>query len=287
VTIGFVPETSSRRLPTLGSRTLEPAEWTGIQRFRCWPTPRDVIKDLHARHLPSPSTAVIAVYDPDGRIRASASFNRPPAESWTAGSGRKRASCSTCAPRAPARPAAAQARTQPPVLMVCREGAPGWDRGGRRVGCGGLRDACTPARPAPPGRTSLSTGDGWKRDRRQTAPGAHTPTRRSLVAAGRRRGRGPARSPEGTPQAPAPARVAALIVRRWRWRPSRKLILAGSPHTISSTPARGECARQSPGHRLVAGPPLTATTHDRSPGGPVRRRCRRRRTSSAASCCDQ
>ncbi|MFC5896895.1 hypothetical protein [Streptomyces ramulosus] len=55
------------------SRVLEPAEWAtaGIPLLR---NPRELVGGLHERHGPAFATAVVAVLDPDQRVRASASF---------------------------------------------------------------------------------------------------------------------------------------------------------------------------------------------------------------------
>jgi hypothetical protein len=52
---------------------LEPAEWAaaGIPLLR---NPREVVAGLYTRHLPTPSTVVVAVLAPDERVTASASF---------------------------------------------------------------------------------------------------------------------------------------------------------------------------------------------------------------------
>jgi hypothetical protein len=136
VTIGFVPETSTATA-SRSVRNLEPAEWAGV------PVPllanaRDVIKDLHTRHLPSPATAVVAVYDPDGRIRASASFRSRVGvvDGWERRnallSHLRRVIPHDLRLRRPVRTA---------VLMVCRNGSAGWtEEDGAWMW--GLRDAC-------------------------------------------------------------------------------------------------------------------------------------------------
>lgn len=137
MTIGFVPETSSAAA-CLTTRTLEPAEWAdmGVPLLA---SPRDVVKDLHARHLPVPSTAVVAAYDPDGRIRASASFAFRPEvmDGWERRnallSHLRRVLPHDLRLRKPVRTA---------VLMVCRDGAPGWTAEDG-AWMWGLRDACT------------------------------------------------------------------------------------------------------------------------------------------------
>lgn len=57
------------------SRSLEPSEWAalGVPLLR---SPREVVGGLYERHLPAPGTAVIAVFGPEERLVASASFAR-------------------------------------------------------------------------------------------------------------------------------------------------------------------------------------------------------------------
>lgn len=154
MTIGFVPETSSAT-SSRATRNLEPAEWTDVG-VPLLANPRDVIKDLHLRHLPSVSTAVIAVYDPDGRIRASASFlaRGGVTDGWERRnallSHLRRVIPHDLRLRHPARTA---------VLLVYREGGPGWtEEDGAWMW--GLRDACT-LHGLRCGSYVTLTGDGW------------------------------------------------------------------------------------------------------------------------------
>jgi hypothetical protein len=154
VTIGFVAETSTAT-SSRAARSLEPAEWTGVG-VPLLANPRDVIKDLHARHLPSPPTAVVAVYDPDGRIRASASFRGRGGvlDGWERRnallSHLRRVLPHDLRLRRPARTA---------VLLVCREGEAGWtEEDGAWMW--GLRDACT-LHGLRCGSYVTLTGDGW------------------------------------------------------------------------------------------------------------------------------
>ncbi|MDX6330462.1 MAG: hypothetical protein QOI83_2845 [Streptomycetaceae bacterium] len=134
--IGFAPETTAGATSRL-TRTLEPAEWTaaGVQLLS---NPREIVKDLHARHLPSPSTAVVAVFSPDGRLTASASFTQRPGltDGWERRNAilahLRRVTPHDLRRRTPVRTA---------VLLVCREGEPGWtEQDGAWMW--GLRDAC-------------------------------------------------------------------------------------------------------------------------------------------------
>ena len=135
--IGFVPETSATS-SSRPSRSIETAEWTaGVVPMLA--NPRDVIRDLHTRHLPTPSTAVVAVYEPDGMIRASASFATRPGllDGWERRNALlahlRRVIPHDLRLREPVRTA---------VLMVCRPGPPGWT-GEDGAWMWGLRDACT------------------------------------------------------------------------------------------------------------------------------------------------
>ncbi|MGW1074514.1 hypothetical protein [Streptomyces sp. NPDC002537] len=136
MTFGFAPPPADSG-PRLG-RLLEPAEWAaaGIPLLR---NPRELITGLHARHLPSPTTAVVAVLDPDDRLVASASFTRRSvsADGWELRNALL-AQLRQVIPhdlrrRTPVRTA---------VLLYCREGEAHWtEEDGAWMW--GLRDACT------------------------------------------------------------------------------------------------------------------------------------------------
>nr|WP_237554888.1 hypothetical protein [Streptomyces sp. SID4948] len=134
---------------------MEAAEWTGVG-VPLLANPRDVIKDLHSRHQPPPSTAVVAVYDPDGRIRASASFaaRADVSDGWERRnallSHLRRVIPHDLRLRQPVRTA---------VLMVCRDGKGGWtEEDGAWMW--GLRDACT-LHGLRCGSYVTLTGEGW------------------------------------------------------------------------------------------------------------------------------
>ncbi|MEU8588475.1 hypothetical protein AB0C59_15970 [Streptomyces sp. NPDC048664] len=137
-------------------RMLEPAEWAaaGIPLLR---DPREVVSGLHARHRPRPATAVVAVLDPDERLRASASFiRRPaPADGWMFRNALldqlRRVIPHDLRRRTPARTA---------VLLYCREGEAGWtEEDGAWMW--GLRDACT-LHGLRCGAYITLTRDGWQ-----------------------------------------------------------------------------------------------------------------------------
>ncbi|CAM5696037.1 hypothetical protein STENM223S_03484 [Streptomyces tendae] len=141
MTFGFAPSSAaSLSTPAAASanRVLEPAEWAaaGIPLLR---SPREVVSGLHARHRPGPATAVVAVLDPDERLRASASFTRPlhSADGWMYRNALlaqlRRVIPHDLRRRTPVRTA---------VLLYCREGDARWtEEDGAWMW--GLRDACT------------------------------------------------------------------------------------------------------------------------------------------------
>jgi hypothetical protein len=174
VTIGFVQETSSATSP-LVSRSLEPAEWTDIS-VPMLANPRDVIKDLHSRHLPAPSTAVVAVYDPDGRIRASASFT---ARSGVVDGWERRNALLSHLRRVIPHDLRLRKPIRIAVLLVCREGVPDWT-GSDGAWMWGLRDACT-LHGLRCGSYVTLTADGWNviaENRAGRTPNADSRSRR-------------------------------------------------------------------------------------------------------------
>nr|WP_156702700.1 hypothetical protein [Streptomyces sp. Z38] len=138
------------------NRVLEPAEWAaaGIPLLR---SPREVVSGLHARHRPGLTTAVVAVLDPDERLRASASFTRrsASADGWmyrnTLLSQLRRVIPHDLRLRTPVRTA---------VLLYCREGDGRWtEEDGAWMW--GLRDACT-LHGLRCGAYITLTRDGWQ-----------------------------------------------------------------------------------------------------------------------------
>ncbi len=134
---GFSPETGADDVSRL-SRILDLEEWTegGIPLLS---RPREVVTDLYTRHLPSPSTAVVAVFAPDGRAVASASFSQRAAsvDGWE-----HRNAILAHLRRVVPHDLRRRVPMQTAVLLVCRDGASGWtaDDG---AWMWGLRDACT------------------------------------------------------------------------------------------------------------------------------------------------
>jgi hypothetical protein len=156
VTFGFA-SSSAASLSTAvsASRLLEPAEWAaaGIPLLR---NPREVVSGLHARHRPRPSTAIVAVLDPDERLCASASFTRrpAPADGWMFRNALlaqlRRVIPHDLRRRTPVRTA---------ILVYCREGDAGWtEEDGAWMW--GLRDACT-LHGLRCGAYVTLTHDGW------------------------------------------------------------------------------------------------------------------------------
>lgn len=120
------------------ARMLQPAEWAeaGIPLLR---NPREVVSGLHARHQPIPTTAVVAVLDPEERLTASASFTRRTAlaDGWDFRNALlanlRRVIPHDLRRRTPVRTA---------VLLYCRDGDERWtEEDGAWMW--GLRDACT------------------------------------------------------------------------------------------------------------------------------------------------
>lgn len=159
MTFGFAssPAASLSTPTSSASRVLEPAEWAaaGIPLLR---NPREVVSGLHARHHPRPSTAVVAVLDPDERLCASASFPRraaAPVDGWMFRnallSQLRRVIPHDLRRRTPVRTA---------VLLYCREGDARWtEEDGAWMW--GLRDACT-LHGLRCGAYITLTHDGWQ-----------------------------------------------------------------------------------------------------------------------------
>ncbi|MEV6617624.1 hypothetical protein AB0N31_27985 [Streptomyces sp. NPDC051051] len=159
MTLGFAPSSASLSTsPSAASanRLLEPAEWAsaGIPLLR---NPREVVSGLHARHLPKPATAIVAVLDPDERLLASASFTRRQAQAdgWMFRNALlaqlRRVIPHDLRRRTPVRTA---------VLLYCREGDARWtEEDGAWMW--GLRDACT-LHGLRCGAYITLTRDGWQ-----------------------------------------------------------------------------------------------------------------------------
>ncbi|OIJ87976.1 hypothetical protein [Streptomyces colonosanans] len=164
MTFGFAPSSVASRSastePSAAStplaRMLEPAEWAdaGIPLLR---NPREVVSGLHARHRPRPSTAVVAVLDPDERLRASASFTRrpTPADGWVL-----RNALLTQMRRVIPHDLRRRTPVHTAVLLYCREGDRHWtEEDGAWMW--GLRDACT-LHGLRCGAYITLTRDGWQ-----------------------------------------------------------------------------------------------------------------------------
>ncbi|MEV5550832.1 hypothetical protein AB0L35_32660 [Streptomyces sp. NPDC052309] len=158
MTFGFAPSSAASLSSSAASTTrmLEPAEWAaaGIPLLR---NPREVVSGLHSRHDPKPATAIVAVLDPDERLRASASFtSRPtPADGWMFRNvllaQLRRVIPHDLRRRTPVRTA---------VLVYCRDGDARWtEEDGAWMW--GLRDACT-LHGLRCGAYITLTRDGWQ-----------------------------------------------------------------------------------------------------------------------------
>ncbi|GHK00150.1 hypothetical protein ACWEWI_07645 [Streptomyces sp. NPDC003753] len=147
MTFGFAPSSAASLAGSAApsavsahpvARLLEPAEWAAAE-IPLLRNPREVVSGLHARHRPRPSTAVVAVLDPEERLCASASFTRrpAPADGWVFRNALlaqlRRVIPHDLRRRTPVRTA---------VLLYCREGDTRWtEEDGAWMW--GLRDACT------------------------------------------------------------------------------------------------------------------------------------------------
>ncbi|GGQ76511.1 hypothetical protein [Streptomyces flaveolus] len=158
MTFGFASSSAASLSPSTASATrlLEPAEWAsaGIPLLR---NPREVVSGLHSRHRPQPATAIVAVLDPDERLRASASFTsrRAQADGWMFRNALlaqlRRVIPHDLRRRTPVRTA---------VLLYCREGDARWtEEDGAWMW--GLRDACT-LHGLRCGAYITLTRDGWQ-----------------------------------------------------------------------------------------------------------------------------
>jgi hypothetical protein len=165
VTFGFAPSSAASTSTSADlsaasnnplTRMLEPAEWAaaGIPLLR---NPREVVSGLHSRHRPKPATAIVAVLDPDERLRASASFTRrpAPADGWMFRNvllaQLRKVIPHDLRRRTPIRTA---------VLLYCREGDARWtEEDGAWMW--GLRDACT-LHGLRCGAYITLTHDGWQ-----------------------------------------------------------------------------------------------------------------------------
>ncbi|MFC8872736.1 hypothetical protein ACFUAC_34650 [Streptomyces sp. NPDC057148] len=158
MTFGFAPSSAASLSSSAATATrmLEPAEWAaaGIPLLR---NPREVVSGLHTRHRPGPATAIVAVLDPDERLRASASFTsrRAAADGWMFRNALlaqlRRVIPHDLRRRTPVRTA---------VLLYCREGDARWtEEDGAWMW--GLRDACT-LHGLRCGAYITLTRDGWQ-----------------------------------------------------------------------------------------------------------------------------
>ncbi|MFH8792052.1 hypothetical protein [Streptomyces sp. NPDC017941] len=149
MTFGSTPSTAASKsgpsavtaIPDSGhppTRMLEPAEWSAAE-IPLLRSPREVVSGLHARHRPTPATAVVAVLDQEERVRASASFARRShvADGWVFRNALlaqlRRVVPHDLRRRTPVRTA---------VLLYCRDGDGRWTQEDG-AWMWGLRDACT------------------------------------------------------------------------------------------------------------------------------------------------
>ncbi len=161
MTFGFAPSAATSVSAAADSanrlaRILEPAEWAaaGIPLLR---SPREVVSGLHARHRPTPATAVVAVLDHEERLTASASFAR---RSVTADGWEFRNSLLAHLRRVIPHDLRRRTPVRTAVLLYCREGDERWtEEDGAWMW--GLRDACTLHGLRCGAYITLTTG-GWQ-----------------------------------------------------------------------------------------------------------------------------
>lgn len=134
---GFVPADRATKVSSL-NRVLSPEDWVDCA-VPLLSNPREVVRDLHSRHLPSPGTVVVAVHNPEERPLASASFS--PRASRSDGWEHRNAILDHLRRVFP-HDLRRRVPVSPAVLMVCRDGASDWtpDDG---AWMWALRDACT------------------------------------------------------------------------------------------------------------------------------------------------
>ncbi|MGA4839170.1 hypothetical protein [Streptomyces sp. G45] len=167
MTFGFAPSAaassseplSAAAMPDssdLPTRMLELSEWSAAE-IPLLRNPREVVSGLHSRHRPTPATAVVAVLDPEERVRASASFARraSAADGWVFRNALlaqlRRVIPHDLRRRTPVRTA---------VLLYCREGDARWTQEDG-AWMWGLRDACT-LHGLRCGAYITLTRDGWQ-----------------------------------------------------------------------------------------------------------------------------
>lgn len=167
--LGSVPNPARGVTPRL-ARLLEPSEWAaaGIPLLR---SPRVVVGELHSRHRPVHGMAVVAVFGPDERLSASASF-----ENDTAPDGWERRNALLARLRLVVPHDLRRRRPiRTAVLLYCREGPDSWtEEDGAWMW--GLRDACS-LHGLRCGAYITLTSAGWRipgEDRRGRSPSTYT-----------------------------------------------------------------------------------------------------------------
>jgi hypothetical protein len=119
-------------------RVLDPDAWAD-HPVALLANPRELVKDLAARHLPGPGTAVVGVLGVGGRLEASASFTALAShgDGWE-----RRNALLHHLRRIVPHDLRLRAPVRTGVLMVCRRGSAGWTPADG-AWMWGLRDACT------------------------------------------------------------------------------------------------------------------------------------------------
>ncbi|QDQ14101.1 hypothetical protein [Streptomyces spectabilis] len=219
MTFGFAPSAAASTSDSLAAaampdtarqptRMLEPSEWSAAE-IPLLRNPREVVSGLHARHRPTPATAIVAVLDPEERVRASASFARRASavDGWVFRNALlaqlRRVIPHDLRRRTPVRTA---------VLLYCRDGEGRWTQEDG-AWMWGLRDACT-LHGLRCGAYITLTREGWQvlgEGRGGRRPSAGSPPESFAGAAGVAGGAGTA---VGDPRQPRTGGAASEMLRR-------------------------------------------------------------------------
>ncbi|WP_030680435.1 hypothetical protein [Streptomyces sp. NRRL B-1347] len=222
MTFGFAPSAAASTSDSLAAaamadtgrqptRMLEPSEWSAAE-IPLLRNPREVVSGLHARHRPTPATAIVAVLDPEERIRASASFARraSAADGWVFRNALlaqlRRVIPHDLRRRTPVRTA---------VLLYCRDGEGRWTQEDG-AWMWGLRDACT-LHGLRCGAYITLTREGWQvlgEGRGGRRPSAGSPPEGLAGAAGATGAAGGAGTALGDPRQPRAGGAASEMLRR-------------------------------------------------------------------------
>lgn len=167
--LGTAPTPSRGVAPRL-TRILEPSEWAAAE-IPLLRSPRSVVSELHSLHRPGQGTALVAVFGPEERLEASASFHNDAApDGWE-----RRNALLTQLRRILPHDLRRRRPIRTAVLLYCREGPDSWtEEDGAWMW--GLRDACS-LHGLRCGAYITLTSLGWRipgEDRRGRSPASNT-----------------------------------------------------------------------------------------------------------------